>query len=258
VKLTLVRPTFLGFLLGCVAFCVAQESSPWSGESADVQRLFKFSGTLTDSHGTGSAGGVSVRFTIYDQPDGGEAYWRETQNVRPDARGRYTVLLGETTLGGLPPEIFGSRGRHWLGVRASGHPEQPRILLVELPSAWKPDPITSSAPIRERAILPSDPTERRLVLILLIMFLAGTALAYAEVAEWWKRRAELYGEPPLIDPLSSVPGPGKPVPDKPGPDKAGHTGEMLRFPLAEKFRSIRGRFQHFIQNSDSDRPKKAA
>jgi hypothetical protein len=248
VKLTVVCAIFVSLLLGCVALGLAQEASPWSGESADVQRLFKFSGTLTDSHRTGFVGGVSVRFTMYDQPDGGEPYWQETQNVRPDARGRYTVLLGETTLGGLPAEIFVSRGRHWLEVRASGQPEQARILLVELPSRWKPDPISSSAPVSKRTILPSDPTERRLALILLIMFLGGTAMAYGEVVKWWKTRAELYGEPPLTDPFNSVP----------GPDKTGHSAEMLRFPLAEKFRSIRGRFQHLIQSMDSDRPNKAA
>jgi hypothetical protein len=247
VKFTVFCTIFVSLLFGSVALCLAQEASPWSGESADVQRLFKFSGTLTDSHRTGFVGGVSVRSTMYDQPDGGEAYWQETQNVRPDARGRYTVLLGETTLGGLPAEIFASRGRHWLEVRASGQPEQARILLVELPSTWKPDPISPSAPVSKRAILPSDPTERRLALILLIMFLGGASMAYGEVVKWWKTRAELYGEP-VTDPLSSVP----------SPDQAGHTTEMLRFPLAEKFRSIRGRFQHLIQNIDSDRPNKAA
>jgi hypothetical protein len=243
-----VKLPLVCLIVGCFSLGSARALSPPLGDSVNVQRLFKFSGTLTETQRSFMGGTGALHFMMYNEPYGGAAYWQETQNVRPDARGRYTVLLGETTLGGLPAEIFVSRGRHWLEVRASGQPEQARILLVELPSRWKPDPISSSAPVSKRTILPSDPTERRLALILLIMFLGGTAMAYGEVVKWWKTRAELYGEPPLTDPFNSVP----------GPDKTGHSAEMLRFPLAEKFRSIRGRFQHLIQSMDSDRPNKAA
>jgi hypothetical protein len=190
---------------------------------------------------------------MYQAPDGGdEAYWQETQDVHPDAQGRYTVLLGETTLGGLPADIFTSSGRHWLGVRPSGQPEQPRILLVELPSAWKADAIDSSAPapIRKSAILPVAPGERYVALGLLIMFLVGTAMACAEVVKWWKARTELYGEGPLANLFSSVP----------GPDKRQRTTKVLRLPLAVRFRSIRWRFQHSSQSidHDNDQPTKIA
>jgi hypothetical protein len=189
---------------------------------------------------------------MYNEPYGGEAYWEETQNVRPDAQGRYTVLLGEITLGGLPPEIFASRGRHWLGVQAAGQAEQPRILLVELPSAWKPEPINASintsAPISKRAILPRDPNERRLALILLIMFLLGTLMACGEAVKWWRARTELYGEPPFVNPLNSVT----------SPDKLRRAAQALRFPFSERFHCIRGRLQDSIQTIDEDRPNKAA
>ncbi len=39
-------------------------------------------------------GTVALHFMMYNEPYGGAAYWRETQNVRPDAEGGYTVLLG--------------------------------------------------------------------------------------------------------------------------------------------------------------------
>jgi hypothetical protein len=209
---------------------------------------------LTPSHHAGfNIGAVSVRFTMYQAPDGGdEAYWQETQDVHPDAQGRYTVLLGETTLGGLPADIFTSYGRHWLGVRPSGQPEQPRILLVELPSAWKADAIDSSAPapIRKSAILPVAPGERYVALGLLIMFLVGTAMACAEVVKWWKARTELYGERPLANLFSSVP----------SPDKRQRTTKVFRLPLAVRFRSIRWRFQHSSQSidDDNDQPTKIA
>jgi len=244
VKFTLVCVLLLGF----VSLSPAQESSAWSGESVDVQRIFKFSGTLTETKRTRSVGAVNVHFTMYDQPDGGQAYWEETQSVRPDAQGRYTVLLGETTLGGLPQEIFASRGRHWLGVQAAGQAEQPRILLVELPSAWKPDPISLSAPVaNKKTILPSDPTERHLAMILLIMFLVGTAMACVEVARWWKRRIEQFGQPPLADLFSSVP----------SPDELRSAAQVFGVPVYERLRSLRGRFLHSVKGIDVDQPKKA-
>jgi hypothetical protein len=251
-----VKLTFVCFLLVCVSPSPAQESSPWAGDRVDVQRLFKFSGTLPHSQRAGVLGAVSVRFTLYKEPDGGdEAYWQETQDVHPDVQGRYTVLLGDATLGGLPADIFTSSGRHWLGVRPSGQPEQPRILLVEMPSAWKADAVDSSppisgAPVRKSAMLPVAPSERYIALLLLIMFLAGAAMACGEVVKWWKRRTELYGEGPLANLFSAVP----------GPDKLRRTAKVLRFPLAVKFSSIRWRFQHSSQtidiDNDNDRPAK--
>jgi len=88
---------------------------------------------------------------MYNQPYGGSAYWQETQNVHPDADGGYTVLLGETTLGGLPADIVAPGGIHWLGVQVSGQPEQPRLLLVEMPSTFKPDPMSATSSVSKSA-----------------------------------------------------------------------------------------------------------
>lgn len=232
-----MKLTLVCLFLGCVSLSSAQVESAWSGESVDVQRLLKFSGTLTDSHRAGSGGVVSVRFTIYNEPDGGEAYWREIQDVRPDASGRYTVLLGETTLGGLPPDTFASRGSHWLGIQPFAQPEQPRILLVELPSTWKADPINSSPPIRKRTMLPSKPAERHLALALLVMFLVGTAMACWEVVKWWKGRMEQYEPPPLASLINYVP----------GPERRWRATQVLCFPFSH-IRAIRERLLHPVQS----------
>lgn len=95
---------------------------------------------------------------MYNQPYGGSAYWQETQNVHPDAEGGYTVLLGETTMGGLPADIVAPGGIHWLGVQVSGQPEQPRMLLVEMPFKFKPDPVVlppQSAKARRQVAQPN-------------------------------------------------------------------------------------------------------
>jgi hypothetical protein len=49
----------------------------------------------------------------------------------------------------------------------------------------------------ETTILPSDPTDRFLGLIVLIMFFAGAALACREVVAWWKARMDRFERPPL-------------------------------------------------------------
>jgi hypothetical protein len=49
----------------------------------------------------------------------------------------------------------------------------------------------------ETTILPSDPTDRRLGLIVLITFFAGLVLACREVVGWWKARMERFERPPL-------------------------------------------------------------
>jgi len=98
-----------------------------------VQRLFKFSGTLTETQRSFMGGTVALHFMMYNEPYGGAAYWQETQERASGCRRR---LHGPawTTLGGLPADIVAPGGMLWLGVQVSGQPEQPRMLLVELPS----------------------------------------------------------------------------------------------------------------------------
>jgi hypothetical protein len=249
-----VKSTLVYFILGCVSLSLAQESSPGRSQSVNVQRLFKFSGTLTGSHRPGFVVGlVTLRFAMYNEPDGGKAYWQETQKVDADARGRYSVLLGETALGGLPADLFASPGSHWLGVQASDQPEQPRVRLVELPSARTADPISPSTSISE-APEQYNPTERRLALILFIMFLVGTGMACVELRKWWKTRTERYGEPPFANLLRFVP----------NPDRLRRAAQLLRVPLSDRVRSMGGRSQPSTQSIDidididNDRPTRAA
>ena len=61
----------------------------------------------------------------------------ETQTVTPDASGNYSVLLGSTTATGLPADLFSQEEQRWLGVQVEGQAEQPRVLLVSVPYAFK-------------------------------------------------------------------------------------------------------------------------
>ena len=55
-------------------------------------------------HGYPNATGqpVTVKFALYAAQAGGDPVWSEMQSITPDSKGRYTVLLGSATEGGLP------------------------------------------------------------------------------------------------------------------------------------------------------------
>ncbi len=113
----------------------AQETAP--KPTAVVPSMVNFPGTLADPSGKPMAGVVGVTFFLYRDQQGGSPLWLETQNVRPDKSGHYSVMLGSATAQGLPVDLFVSGEARWLGVQVSGQPEQPRVLLLSVPYAMK-------------------------------------------------------------------------------------------------------------------------
>ncbi len=125
-------------------YCVAQDLKT----TATVPRLVKFSGVLKDIQGRPKSGPIALTFSVYSDEERGDALWSETQTLNASADGRYEVLLGGETSGGLPPDLFGesststngiaqAQGR-WLGIQVAGEPEQrPRVMLVSVPYALK-------------------------------------------------------------------------------------------------------------------------
>ncbi len=105
--------------------------------STSIPKLIRFSGTLGVDREATPTTTVGVTFAIYRQQDGGAPAWLETQNVTPDANGKYVVLLGSTTSTGLPDDLFSQLEQRWLGVQVQGQAEQARVLLVSVPYAFK-------------------------------------------------------------------------------------------------------------------------
>lgn len=125
----------IGVLIFC-SFLNAQQPSV-SASSAVVPRLVNFSGKTTDAQGKVVTGIAGATFAIYQEQSGGAPLWMETQNVRADAKGNYTVQLGATKPDGLPLDLFTSGEARWLAVAINGQSEQPRILLLSVPYALK-------------------------------------------------------------------------------------------------------------------------
>jgi hypothetical protein len=120
----------IAWLVGAMALLVA------AGAVAQP-RLVTFDGIARDALGAPRAGVITLTFRFYTEPEGGLPVFTETRTVTADDEGRYTVTLGATSPGGLPPDLFATGATRWLGVQPDGQVEAPRILLVSVPYALK-------------------------------------------------------------------------------------------------------------------------
>jgi hypothetical protein len=123
-------------VLAC-AFPMAAQQNAAASASTVVPSMVKFSGSLSDLKGRPLTGVVGVTFSLYKDAQGGSPLWMETQNVQADKSGHYSVMLGSTTSQGLPGHVFANGEARWLGVKAEGQEEQPRVLLLSVPYALK-------------------------------------------------------------------------------------------------------------------------
>ena len=124
-------------LLACVMSSEAQTATPQPTSTDAVPHLVNLGGTLRDLNGIRLTGIIGLTFALYKEDQGGAPLWLETQSVRLDSSGRYSVVLGSTKRDGVPADIFASGEARWLGVQPEGQPEQSRILLVSVPYALK-------------------------------------------------------------------------------------------------------------------------
>ncbi len=128
----------VAFLSAVVVTTLAQTATPNSSlVSTQIPRLIKFSGAALDETHKPLSGVVGVTFSLYKDQQGGSPLWVETQNVRADETGHYTVMLGSASADGVPLSLFSSAEAHWISTQISGQPEQPRVLLLSVPYALK-------------------------------------------------------------------------------------------------------------------------
>jgi hypothetical protein len=123
--------------ISMICSLAAAQKSVSTQSSALVPRLVNFTGKTADAQGKPIAGIAGVSFAIYKEQYEGAPLWLETQNIRADARGNYTVQLGVTKPDGLPLDLFSSGDARWLGVTVNGGQEHPRVLLLSVPYALK-------------------------------------------------------------------------------------------------------------------------
>ncbi len=107
------------------------------GQETIVPHIIRFSGTLETSEQEPDSSVVGVTFALFKDEEGGVPLWLETQNLRLDKGGHYTVRLGAMHVDGVPLDIFSSAEARWLGIFFDGHWLASRILLASVPYALK-------------------------------------------------------------------------------------------------------------------------
>ena len=129
-------------LLGLVSSVVVSAQSVQSAQptpSATVPRVIYLSGVIQPADGQPLGPVETVTFSIYAEETGGPPLWQETQNVQPNASGRYALLLGATMADGIPLDVFASGEARWLGMtfERPGEVEGPRTRLTSVPYALR-------------------------------------------------------------------------------------------------------------------------
>jgi hypothetical protein len=114
------------------AACNHAASAPTS-----VPPLIPYSGVVNDTVGQAVPANASVTFLIYDDEQGGEPLFTETQSVSVGTTGRFRAQIGATFSNGIPIDLFASGEARWLGIQIAGEPTQPRVLLASVPYALK-------------------------------------------------------------------------------------------------------------------------
>ncbi len=81
---------------------------------AEVPRLIRFQGKVTDIEGAPLNGSYNITFRVYDAESGGTLMWSETQSAIPVNSGIFTVLLGNVASLDLAFDI-----PYWLSMEVS-------------------------------------------------------------------------------------------------------------------------------------------
>lgn len=138
-----VHRSFFPTLLAAATFALALPHATFAQETeAQVARrapqpvvpqMIRYSGVAANRAGDT----VEAVFRIYASAQGGEPLWSETQLVSVGADGKYSVLLGGGTRGGLPDAVFQGGQARWVSVSLERAPEGGRSVLASVAYAMK-------------------------------------------------------------------------------------------------------------------------
>jgi hypothetical protein len=112
---------------------IPQSQPPALAAQKIVPQLMRYTGLAANRAGDT----VEATFSVYSRPQGGDPLWSETQRVQVGQDGRFTVLLGSVTDGGLPQNLFSAGQGQWLDVSIERAEEQPRVKLASVAYAMK-------------------------------------------------------------------------------------------------------------------------
>ncbi len=125
--------------LGVAGVAWAQPGPSAGAATPSVPRVVRIDGRFVPANGLPPAAVEIVTLAIYAAETDATPLWEETQEVRVDAQGRYSVLLGVTTAEGLPMSVLAAGEARWLDMRFArpGEGDQARVLFTSVPYALR-------------------------------------------------------------------------------------------------------------------------
>jgi len=132
--MTIASSVLVGITSAALAISAScQTAQTGAAGKTVVPQIVKYNGVAVERSGDT----VEIVFRIYSLREGGEPIWSETQHVPVDRDGNYSVLLGSSTEGGLPPAVFAAGQARWLAISIERAPERERIPLASVAYAMK-------------------------------------------------------------------------------------------------------------------------
>ncbi|MCL5113767.1 MAG: site-specific integrase [Patescibacteria group bacterium] len=119
----IVFASIIGFSIYQSFFQMPKTGKPALAVSPYGSRILSFRERLTDSLGNPITSRTSLRFSIYNDPksSGSSLLWGETNTVKPDQNGDFSIELGKNNI--IPSNIFLENSILWLGISVGGTPE---------------------------------------------------------------------------------------------------------------------------------------
>ena len=105
--------------------------------SGGVPQLMNFSGQVLTADGVARTGPALLTIALYESQTGGTPLWSEQHAVTLDVQGRYGVILGTLTQGGIPINVFAAGTARWISITVDADPEQARFMLLSVAYALK-------------------------------------------------------------------------------------------------------------------------
>ena len=154
-----------GVVAGLLCFTLSPVlfgQQPPAAPAASVPRVVRVDGQFVPANGLPLEAAEVVTLLIYSSQSSETPLWEETQQVRPDAQGRFAVFLGAASAEGLPIGLFAPGEPRWLGMRFSrpGEAEQARVRLTSVPYALRASDADTLGGLPPSAFLRADGTKR--------------------------------------------------------------------------------------------------
>lgn len=145
----IILASAIGFAIYNGFFADTQkESSILAATSFAPPRILSFQGKLTDSSDNPITTTANILFSIYnDQNASGSAFlWQETNSIKPDSDGIFSVFLGKNTP--IPDTLFSQNPSLFLGITVGSGPQlSPRQQLATVPFASNSETLQGLEPI---------------------------------------------------------------------------------------------------------------